>query len=139
MGLMDKIKAQANALAETGQSKLTGFQAKKHADALLLELGGLTYQQHSGRAPAGAEARAGELVAELDAHEAQYGPIAVTLVTPPPGGSGSYVPGTAPPASSAAPAGGPVPGAPTPGEPSTPPGAGGGLPTGSYLSDQPPG
>ena len=56
MGFMDKVKAQATVLAEkaqegakAGQAKLSDMQAKKHADALLLELGGLVYSEQAGR------------------------------------------------------------------------------------------
>ncbi len=49
MGLMDKVKAQATQLADkaqqagqAGQAKLADFQAKRNADALLLELGGMS-------------------------------------------------------------------------------------------------
>ena len=57
MGLMDKVKSQATQLAEkaqqagqAGQAKLAEIQAKKKADAMLLELGGIAYQEKTGRA-----------------------------------------------------------------------------------------
>jgi hypothetical protein len=85
MGLMDKVKSQATQLAEkaqqagqAGQAKLAEMQAKKKADAILLELGGITYQEKTGRAQQGASARAGELVQMLQSHEAEHGPITVT-------------------------------------------------------------
>ncbi len=68
MGLMDKVKAQATQLADkaqqagqAGQAKLADIQAKRKGDALLLELGGITYSQHMGRADAGADARVTEI------------------------------------------------------------------------------
>ncbi|HTT86306.1 MAG TPA: hypothetical protein VMF60_02965 [Acidimicrobiales bacterium] len=85
MGLMDKVKSQATQLAEkaqqagqAGQAKLAEVQAKRKADALLLELGGIAYQQRVGRADAGAEKRATELVGLLQAHEGEHGPVVVT-------------------------------------------------------------
>ena len=85
MGFMDKVKAQATVLAEkaqegakAGQAKISEMQAKKHADALLLELGGLTYAEQAGRAPAGASERVSTLVEELRQHEAEHGPVTVT-------------------------------------------------------------
>ena len=76
MGLMDKVKSQATQLAEkaqqagqAGQAKLVEVQAKRKGDALLLELGGITYTQRVGRAAApGGEARATELVGLIQAH-----------------------------------------------------------------------
>ena len=60
MGLMDKVKAQATVLADkaqqagqAGQAKLAEVQGKRKGDALLLELGGITYTQRVGRADAG--------------------------------------------------------------------------------------
>jgi hypothetical protein len=85
MGLMDKVKSQATQLAEkaqqagqAGQAKLAEVQAKRKADALLLELGGITYTQRMGRAEAGADARATELVGLVQAYEAEHGSVSVT-------------------------------------------------------------
>ncbi|HXQ91176.1 MAG TPA: hypothetical protein VN768_06405 [Acidimicrobiales bacterium] len=85
MGLMDKVKAQATQLADkaqqagqAGQAKLVEVQAKRKSDALLLELGGITYTQRMGRADAGAEARVTELVGLIQANEAEHGPVSVT-------------------------------------------------------------
>jgi hypothetical protein len=85
MGLMDKVKSQATQLAEkaqqagqAGQAKLAEVQGKRKADALLLELGGITYTQRVGRADAGAEARATELVGLVQAYEAEHGAVSVT-------------------------------------------------------------
>ena len=85
MGLMDKVKAQATQLADkaqqagqAGQAKLADLQAKRKGDALLLELGGIVYSQKVGRADAGAETRIAELVARLQAYEAEHGPGPVT-------------------------------------------------------------
>jgi hypothetical protein len=85
MGLMDKVKTQASQLAEkaqqagvAGQAKLLELQAKRKADAMLLELGGIFYSQKSGRAAPDAESRTGELMDLLHKHEAEHGPVAVT-------------------------------------------------------------
>jgi len=85
MGLMDKVKAQATQLADkaqqagqAGQAKLAEVQAKRKGDALLLELGGITYSQRVGRADAGSDARATEIVALVQAFEAEHGPVQVT-------------------------------------------------------------
>ena len=88
MGLMDKVKSQATQLADkaqqagqAGQAKLAELQAKRRADALLLELGGITYQERVGRGDAAGTARATELVGLVQQHEAEHGPVTVTSAT----------------------------------------------------------
>jgi len=90
MGLMDKVKAQATQLADkaqqagqAGQAKLADMQSKRKADGLLLELGGIVYSQKMGRADAGAEARIGELVSQVQAFEAEHGAVGVTSADAP--------------------------------------------------------
>jgi len=148
VGFMDKVKAQATVLAEkaqegakAGQAKLSDMQAKKHADSLLLELGGIVYTQQVGRAAPDAEAKASDLVTQLRQFEAEHGPVSVTSATIAPApADGTFIPG-----SSGA--------ADTPEQPSTPastpvtggggmptstggiPQSTGGIPTGSYSSD----
>jgi hypothetical protein len=150
MGFMDKVKAQATVLAEkaqegakAGQAKLSDMQAKKHADALLLELGGIVYSQQAGRAAQDADAKVSELITQLQQHEAEHGPIVVTsatLMAPAAADGGSFVPT-------------PTQATETPEQPSTPaattvtggggipgsvggiPQSSGGIPTGSYSSD----
>ena len=85
MGIMDKVKAQATQIADkaqqagqAGQAKLADIQAKRKGDALLLELGGITYSQRMGRADAGADVRVTEIVGLVQAYEAEHGPIQVT-------------------------------------------------------------
>jgi hypothetical protein len=82
---MDKVKAQATQLADkaqqagqAGQAKLADIQAKRKGDALLLELGGITYCQRMGRAEAGADVRVTEIVGLVQAFEAEHGPVQVT-------------------------------------------------------------
>ncbi len=85
MGIMDKVKAQATQIADkaqqagqVGQAKIAELQAKRRADSLLLELGGLTYLERAGRPAADGETRTAGLIARLQAHEAEHGPITVT-------------------------------------------------------------
>lgn len=156
MGIMDKVKSQVGVLAEkaqegarVGQERLSDLQAKRQADALLLELGGLAYLSRAGREPAGAAARTEELVAQLQAVESAHGPIRVTsaVADPPPGGS--FVPpgagsgaasatGTeASPSDPAAPPGTAAPSGPAaPSGTAAPSGPAGGIPTASYRSDE---
>ncbi|MDA8310101.1 MAG: hypothetical protein M0Z46_05725 [Actinomycetota bacterium] len=82
MGLLDKVKTQAvNAsaiakdAAQKGQAKLDAIQAKRAADVLLRDLGAVVYGQRTGRAAATAESDVERIVASLQAHEAEYGPI----------------------------------------------------------------
>lgn len=97
MGLMDKVKAQAEvAIAKgkegvaQGQAKLDALQAKKQADALLRDLGAAYYAQQ--RAGGSADAVAAAL-AKVVAHEAEHGGVDTAATAPPAGGAepgGSY-------------------------------------------------
>jgi hypothetical protein len=85
VGIMDKVKAQATQIADkaqqagqVGQAKIAEIQAKRRADGLLLELGGLVYTERAGRAAPDTETRIASVVARLQAHEAEHGPITVT-------------------------------------------------------------
>jgi hypothetical protein len=77
MGLMDKVKAQAEqAVAKgkqgvsQGQAKLDAMQAKKQGDALLRDLGAAYYaQQHKG----GSADAVSAALAKVAAHEAEHG------------------------------------------------------------------
>ena len=84
MGIMDKVKAQATQIADraqqagqVGQAKLAELQAKRKADGLLLELGGIVYSERVGRPVPDGDTRAAALVAQLQAHEAENGPVKV--------------------------------------------------------------
>ena len=77
MALMDKMKAQANQLAQkaqeagkAGQAKVEDVQARRRSDALLRDLGAAVYAQHTGT---GSDNRADveRIVAELKTLEAQ--------------------------------------------------------------------
>jgi hypothetical protein len=80
MGLMDKVKAQADqamtkaqqGLAQ-GQSKIGELQAKRAADELLRHLGAVTYAMHRGGTST--QADVDEALAALDKHVAEHGPI----------------------------------------------------------------
>ena len=149
MGFMDKVKAQATVLAEkaqegakAGQAKLSDMQAKKHADALLLELGGVYYSQQVGRASDDAEAKVAELIGQLRQHESEHGPIAVTSATlmAPAAPDGTFVPtptaATDTPEQTSAPTATTVTGGGgIPGSVGGIPQSSGGIPTGTYSSD----
>ncbi len=83
MGLMDKVKAQAehglakaSEAGKAGQAKLDAAQAKHRADGLLHDLGAAVYADYAGRATDQTTADAERIVGELEAYEAEYGPPA---------------------------------------------------------------
>lgn len=89
MGFLDKVKEQAAAAtavakdaAAKGQTKLDEIQAKKAADAMLRDLGAVSYGSVTGRESPTSEADAARIVAALQAHEAQNGELALTLESP---------------------------------------------------------
>ena len=82
MGLLDKVKAQATAAtvmakdaAQKGQAKLDEVQSKKGADGMLRDLGAAFYATKTGRATPSTDADVDRLVAALQAHEAEHGPL----------------------------------------------------------------
>ena len=84
MGLMDKVKASAEVgLAKAGeagtagQAKLDAAQAKHRAEGLLRDLGAAAYADHQGRASDRTTEDAARIVSELQAYEAEYGPLAL--------------------------------------------------------------
>ena len=91
MGLMDKVKAQAEqAMAKAqqgvsqGQAKIEEMQAKKQADALLRDLGAVYYAQQRQAGSADAVTAA---LAKVDDHAATHGAVdtaATAGTTPPP-------------------------------------------------------
>jgi hypothetical protein len=92
MGLMDKVKHQAEqAVAKAqqgvtqGQAKLDQIQTKRQADALLRDLGAAYYAQ---RREAGPDAAVAAALDSVDRHIAAHGPIgppaAPTAGDPPP-------------------------------------------------------
>lgn len=90
MGLMDKVKAQAEqAVAKAqqgvaqgvaqGKEKVEEIQAKRQADALLRNLGAVYFAQQRSGGSADAVAAA---LAAVDAHTAEHGPIDTTITVP---------------------------------------------------------
>jgi hypothetical protein len=82
MGLMDKVKAQAeaglakaNEATKAGQEKLDQVTAKHKADGLLHDLGAVVYAERAGRGTDATEGEVARLVAELQAYEAEYGTL----------------------------------------------------------------
>jgi hypothetical protein len=80
MGLMDKVKAQANVLAQKTQEtardskiKFDQAQAKRRGDVMLRNLGAVVYAQRTGRGTPGTQAEIDKLVADIKAHEAEHG------------------------------------------------------------------
>ena len=75
MGFLDKVKAQAESAIKQGQDKLEDVQAKKKADGLLRDLGAWYYATQTDRDKGEGEAEMARIVAELQAHEAEHGPL----------------------------------------------------------------
>jgi hypothetical protein len=82
VGLMDKVKASAEVglakageAGKAGQAKLDAVQAKHRADGLLRELGAAVYGERTGRADAQHGQEIDRIVGELQAYEAEYGPL----------------------------------------------------------------
>jgi hypothetical protein len=82
MGLLDKVKAQATAATEMakdaaakGQAKLDESQAKKAAEGMLRDLGAAYYATQTGRTTPTTEADIERLVAALQQHESEHGPM----------------------------------------------------------------
>jgi hypothetical protein len=82
MGIMDKVKAQAEqAMAKAqqgmaqGQTKLDAMQAKRAADKLLRDLGNAVYRERRG---GGSPAAVDAALAALDAHVAEHGALDTT-------------------------------------------------------------
>lgn len=97
---VERLKQQAAVLADQAQqgygtatARLDQYQAKKQADALLLELGGLVWAEHQQRATADASARVAAIMDELADLEAKGVSVVVTPATPPPGSTGTWIPG----------------------------------------------
>jgi hypothetical protein len=75
MGFLDKVKAQAESAVKQGQDKLDEQKAKKKADGLLRDLGAWYYASQTDRDDGKGEAELARIVAELQAHEAEHGPL----------------------------------------------------------------
>lgn len=75
MGFLDKAKAQVEQAVKQGQDKLEDAQAKKKADGLLRDLGAWHYAKATDRDGGQADAEIARIVGELQAHEAEHGPL----------------------------------------------------------------
>jgi hypothetical protein len=82
MGLMDKVKAQAEVgmakateASKAGQAKLDAMQAKRKADGLLHDLGAAVYADRTGRAKKETKKTTDRIVQELKDYEAEYGEL----------------------------------------------------------------
>jgi hypothetical protein len=82
MGLMDKVRASAEVglakateAGKAGQAKLDAAQAKHKSDLLFQDLGKAAYADFQGKATDQTTKEAERIVAELQAYEAEYGPL----------------------------------------------------------------
>jgi hypothetical protein len=80
MGLMDRVKAQANQLAQMtqdaaqeGRSRIDQAQAGRRGDALLRQLGAAVFADRTGRGTPDSQAKIEQLISEISAHEQQNG------------------------------------------------------------------
>lgn len=138
MGFLDKVKevgnqaaSQVNQAVNKGQAQFDSATSKRNADALLRDLGALTFAQSTGRGDASTEAEIARITAELQTHEAGGGVIDLAMkggvtAAPPAGAASPPPPGAA--ATPPPPPGAAVPPPPAPGtvSPPPPPGAVGG-------------
>ena len=88
MGLMDKLKSQAEQVAARAQegsaqmqAKLGAVQSKRATDVLLRDLGAACYAEARQGQPHDAVEKA---MAALDAHVAEHGPIDASVTGPQP-------------------------------------------------------
>jgi hypothetical protein len=77
---MDKVKAQANVLAQKGQeaakegkARLDQAQANRQADAMLRNLGALIYAERTNRGAPDTEEMVSKLVGQISEHESHNG------------------------------------------------------------------
>jgi hypothetical protein len=89
MGFLDKVKEQASAAtaaakdaAAKGQSKLDDIQSNRAADAMLRDLGALSYGSVTSRESATSESDASRIVDALRAHESEHGQLSLDLESP---------------------------------------------------------
>ncbi len=75
MGLMDRVKQQASALAQQANesmAKLDNLPAQRRADALLRSLGVAVLAGKTGRATGNSEEQIARILADIAQHEQQY-------------------------------------------------------------------
>ena len=75
MGFLDKVKAQTEQVVKQGQDKIDEAQAKRKADGLLRSLGAWYYATQTGRDEGNGPSELARITAELQAHEAEHGPL----------------------------------------------------------------
>jgi hypothetical protein len=80
MGLMDRVKAQANQLAQMtqdaaqeGRNRIDQAQAGRRGDALLRQLGAAVFADRTGRGTPDSQAKIEQLISEISTHEQQNG------------------------------------------------------------------
>lgn len=80
MGLMDRVKEQANQLAQAtqetareGRQRLDQAAAKRRADAMFRDLGAAVYAERTGRGGPDGEEKIERLVQALKRQEAEQG------------------------------------------------------------------
>lgn len=95
MALFDKVKEQANQLAQkaqeagkAGQAKIEDAQARRKSDAMLRQMGALVYAQRTGSTTDN-DAEIDRLVGQLKAFEAEHGPITGDDAADPPSAPGA--------------------------------------------------
>jgi hypothetical protein len=73
MGLMDRVKAQANSLAQQANAGMTKFEpVNRKTDTLLRSLGVAVLADRTGRGNDGTQAEIDRLTTELTQHESQH-------------------------------------------------------------------
>jgi len=109
MGLMDKVKQQAEqAIAKAqqgvsqGQAKLDQVQAKRQADGLLRDLGAAYYAMQRSGGPADAVDAAMKLVDEHVAAQGSFSDAGPAAAGPGTSGTGAMPTASAPPAGTTA-------------------------------------
>ena len=107
MGLMDKVKAQVDSLAQqanAGMAKLDNLPVQRKSDALLRSLGVALLAERTGRGSQGTNSEMDRLITEITQHEAQNGIDLVQQAAQAAAqaqaraqlGQGSYAPGSYP-------------------------------------------
>jgi hypothetical protein len=75
MSFLDKAKEKAAQLTQATKEKIGDIKDSRKADDLLDDLGRVTYRAHTGRAADGDDALVADLVAQLQALEADGTPV----------------------------------------------------------------
>ena len=114
MGLMDKVKAQANQhaqktqeAAQEGKARLDQAQAQRRGDVLLRQLGAAVFAERTGRGTGDTQATIDQLVSAISAHEQENGLNLTGATVPPPGSPADQGGSTSGPGTWSAPSSGP--------------------------------